>query len=82
MLNWSYYKPCQFGHTFTWTGSSAFPDSEPPEGLSCACGAVRYHRRNLTQYALDGAFCACPTYIPSYESTAAKCRVCGKPPSQ
>jgi len=41
------YNPCRFGHRFNWAGNSAHPASEPPEGLPCACGAVRYQRRNL-----------------------------------
>ena len=58
----------------------SYEKTEPPEGMPCACGQVFWHRRNLTQCALDGAYCDCPIFIPSYESTAAKCRLCGKPP--
>jgi hypothetical protein len=74
--------PCTYDrHVFLW--SSNYTETEPPEGLPCACGAVKYHRNNPIPYYVDGVneiFCDCPIYIPSGESTAAKCRFCGKPP--
>lgn len=73
--------PCRNGHHVFIYGAT-YSTFEPPEGTPCACGQVFWHRRNLTPYALDGAYCACPIYVPSYESTVAKCAVCGKPPRQ
>ncbi len=32
------YRPCEFGHTFCWAGTTT--DEEPPRGVKCACGLV------------------------------------------
>ncbi len=43
MVDYTFSKPCENSHNFTWYGSNTSPSEKVPDGTICDCGMFIVH---------------------------------------